>query len=69
MSYRKHLAELSRHKRYDDNMAHGFVTINVRHEPDIEKNFNYEIKKERTFSIETIRIPSEQLTSINEEPK
>ena len=38
--YRKKLAELSTHKRYDDNMAHGFVTINIRHEPEIEKKLN-----------------------------
>jgi len=48
-------------------MAHGFVTINVRHEPEIETKFNQEIKKERTSSFETIIVQSNQLTSVNEE--
>jgi hypothetical protein len=65
--YRKKLAELSTHRKYDDNMAHGFVTINVRHEPEIETKLNQAIKKERASSFETITIQSNQLTSVNEE--
>ena len=30
------LAELSRHKGYDDDMTHGFVTINIRYQPDTD---------------------------------
>ncbi|CAF1574677.1 unnamed protein product [Adineta steineri] len=64
---RKNLIELSKHKNYDDNMAHGFVTVNIRHEPKIEKKLNHESEKEEISSMETIRIQNEPLTTINEE--
>ena len=39
--------ELSAHKGYDDNMSHGFVTLNIRHRPAIEANLNPQDKKEQ----------------------
>jgi len=39
--------ELSSHKGYDDNMAHGFVTINIRHQPDIQSGLNVQEQKEQ----------------------
>lgn len=38
--------ELSTHKGYDDNLAHGFVTINIKHKPEIEMGFNDQEKRE-----------------------
>jgi len=50
-------------------MVHGFVTINIKHRPEIEMKFNLEEKKERSSSAETVIIEKddELLTSINEE--
>lgn len=39
--------ELSTHKGYDDDLAHGFVTINVKHRPEIEAKLNIQEKKEQ----------------------
>ena len=39
--------ELGTHKGYDDNLAHGFVTINIRHRPEIEMKLNAQEKKEQ----------------------
>ena len=39
--------ELSAHKGYDDNLAYGFVTINIKHRPEIEKKLNSQEKKEQ----------------------
>ena len=39
--------ELSTHKGYDDNLAHGFVTINIKHRPEIENKLNPQDKKEQ----------------------
>lgn len=39
--------ELSTHKGYDDNLAHGFVTINIKHQPAIEKGLNPQEKREQ----------------------
>ncbi|CAF0942922.1 unnamed protein product [Rotaria sordida] len=64
----KNLTELSTHRGYDDNMAHGFVTIHVKHRPTIEIKLNQEEKKE--FVIEKDdKQKQEQLISINEEHK
>ncbi|CAF1056013.1 unnamed protein product [Rotaria sordida] len=64
----KNLTELSTHRGYDDNLAHGFVTIHVKHRPTIEIKLNQEEKKE--FVIEKDdKQKQEQLISINEEHK
>lgn len=34
------LTELSTHKGYDRNLIHGYVTIQIRHEPEYEMTFN-----------------------------
>ncbi|CAF0999825.1 unnamed protein product [Adineta ricciae] len=39
--------ELSTHKGYDENLANGFVTINIKHWPEIEANLNPQEKKEQ----------------------
>ncbi|CAF2160450.1 unnamed protein product [Rotaria magnacalcarata] len=44
----KKLAELSTHRGYDDNMAHGFVTIDMKHEPTTEKKLD---SNEKTQSV------------------
>jgi len=63
------LAELSTHKNYDKDMVHGFVTINVKHRPEIEINVNQDEKRERSNSAEAVIIEKDDefLTSINEE--
>ncbi|CAF1651896.1 unnamed protein product, partial [Adineta ricciae] len=64
---RQKLSELTTHKKYDDHMAHGFVTIRIRHEPEIENRRKQEAKRQRSFSFETIIVDSEQL-SFAEQP-
>ncbi|UJR28537.1 hypothetical protein I4U23_009773 [Adineta vaga] len=39
--------ELSTHKGYDENLANGFVTINIKHRPEIEAKLNPHEKKEQ----------------------
>ena len=39
-SFSSKLAELSRHKGYDGDMTHGFVTFNIRYEPDMDIQHN-----------------------------
>ena len=39
--------ELSTHKGYDENLANGFVTINIKHWPEIEAKMNPQEKKEQ----------------------
>jgi len=39
--------ELSTHKGYDDNLANGFVTINIKHQPEIEMKLNPQEKREQ----------------------
>lgn len=36
------LGELSTHKSFDRNLIHGFVTIQIRHEPEFEMTFDDE---------------------------
>ncbi|CAF3546872.1 unnamed protein product [Rotaria sordida] len=43
----KKLLELATHKGYDDNLAHGFVTINIEHQPEIEAGLNPQEKKDQ----------------------
>ncbi|CAF4468111.1 unnamed protein product [Rotaria socialis] len=43
----KKRVELSTHKGYDDNLAHGFVTVNVKHRPAIEARLNSQEKNEQ----------------------
>lgn len=38
--------ELSTHKGYDNNLAQGFVTINIRHQPEIDLHLTPQEKKE-----------------------
>ena len=45
--FSKKRLELSTHKGYDDNLAHGFVTINIKHRPEIEIKLNPQEKKEQ----------------------
>lgn len=45
--FSKKRIELSTHKGYDDDLAHGFVTINVKHRPEIEAKLNLQEKKEQ----------------------
>lgn len=45
--FSKKRLELSTHKGYDDNLAHGFVTINIKHRPEIEMKLNPQDKKEQ----------------------
>ncbi|UJR20987.1 hypothetical protein I4U23_024089 [Adineta vaga] len=59
----KKLAELTTHKNFDDQMAHGFVTLEIRHEPEIENIPNHELKREDPITIETITVHNEQLLS------
>jgi uncharacterized protein involved in tellurium resistance len=35
------------HKGYDDNLAHGFITINIKHRPEIEVHMNAQEKREQ----------------------
>ena len=39
--------KLADQKGYDVKLAHGFVTINIRHQPKIEKNLNIKEKAEQ----------------------
>ncbi|CAF4910246.1 unnamed protein product [Rotaria sp. Silwood1] len=39
--------ELSKHKGYDDNLTHGCVTVNIKHQPEIEANLNSQEKKDQ----------------------
>ncbi|CAF2131775.1 unnamed protein product [Rotaria magnacalcarata] len=43
----KKRVELSTHKGYDDNLAHGFVTVNVKHKPAIEARLSSQEKNEQ----------------------
>jgi len=45
--FSKKRIELSTHKGYDDNLSHGFVTINIKHQPAIEMKLNAQEKKEQ----------------------
>ena len=45
--FSKKRLELGTHKGYDDNLAHGFVTINVQHRPEIEIRSNLQEQKEQ----------------------
>jgi hypothetical protein len=45
--FSKKRIELSTHKGYDDNLSHGFVTINIKHQPAIEMKLNPQEKKEQ----------------------
>jgi hypothetical protein len=45
--FSKKRLELSAHKGYDDNLSHGFVTINIKHRPEVEKKLNDQEKKEQ----------------------
>ncbi len=45
--FSKKRLELSSHKGYDDNLSHGFVTINIKHRPEVEKKLNDQEKKEQ----------------------
>lgn len=47
--FSKKRLELSAHKGYDDNLAHGFVTINVRHQPAAERTLSLDEKKQQFF--------------------
>lgn len=42
--------ELSTHKGYDDNLAHGFITVNVKHKPGIEAQLTPQEQKEQFTS-------------------
>ncbi|CAF2649326.1 unnamed protein product [Rotaria sp. Silwood2] len=53
-SFKKRL-ELTTHKAYDDNLAHGFVTVNIRHKPEIEAKLTLEEKKEQ-FAANTLTL-------------
>jgi hypothetical protein len=48
-------------------MANGFVTINIKHQPEIDIKFNQEEKRERANSMEPVIIEKddELLISIN----
>jgi hypothetical protein len=41
--------ELSRHRGYTDDLTHGFVTLNVKYQPDTISSCKSEVK--RTYSI------------------
>ncbi len=45
--FSKKRLELGTHKGYDDNLAHGFVTINIKHRPEIELKLNPQEKEEQ----------------------
>ncbi|CAF3640251.1 unnamed protein product [Adineta steineri] len=45
-NFKKRL-ELSSHKGYDENLANGFITINIKHKPEIEAKLNPQEKKEQ----------------------
>ncbi|CAF2410288.1 unnamed protein product [Rotaria sp. Silwood2] len=64
----KKLAELITHRGYDDNMAHGFVTINFKHQSDIEIKLNQEEKKELVIEKDD-KQKQEHSISNNEEHK
>jgi len=45
--FSKKRLELSTHKGYDENLANGFVTINIKHQPEIEAKLNPQERKEQ----------------------
>jgi hypothetical protein len=47
LCFSKKRLELGTHKGYDDNLAHGFVTINIKHRPEIEIRSNPQEQKEQ----------------------
>lgn len=65
----RNLAELSTHKKYDKNLVHGFVTINVKHQSDVEMKLKPEDERERANSDEAFIIEhdDELLALIKEE--
>ena len=67
LSNRQKLAELTTHKKYDDHMAHGFVTLEIRHEPEIESTLNQEAKDDQPVSIETVFVQSQERAPVREE--
>lgn len=55
---RKKHYELAQHKGYDDNMAHGFVTLNIKHHPVVRMKSNLpeksdSVTSEAFFTIDT----------------
>jgi hypothetical protein len=46
-AFSKKRLELSTHKGFDENLANGFVTINIKHRPEIEAKLNPQEKKEQ----------------------
>ncbi len=67
MIFSKKLEELSKHKNYDNDMVNGFVTINVKHQSEIDIKLFQEEKRDRANSIEPVIIEKddELLISIN----
>ncbi|CAF1476689.1 unnamed protein product, partial [Didymodactylos carnosus] len=58
----KNRAEFVRHKGYDDNLAHGFITISIIHHPRLEESLDNTQKREQIKVPETIlNNSSEQL--------
>ena len=57
---RKKLIELSTHKGFDDNMTHGFITINIKHQPEIARQFHQDEKKDELIFIEKDDEPSNE---------
>ncbi len=45
---------MSAHKAYDDNLAHGFITIRIKHQPEIEERLDVQEKKEQFLANEPI---------------
>ncbi|CAF0848083.1 unnamed protein product [Didymodactylos carnosus] len=50
----KKFAEFVQHKGYDDNLAHGFITINIIHRPQIEQNLDITQKREQYTTTELV---------------
>ena len=64
LSYRlifSSLGELSTHKSFDRNLIHGFVTIQIRHEPEFEMTFDDESVPSIEVDIESTMLTNPSL--------
>lgn len=55
------LGELSTHKSFDRNLIHGFVNIQIRHEPEFEMTFDDESSPSMEMDIESSMLTNPSL--------
>jgi hypothetical protein len=67
VSRKKH-HELTTHRGYDDNRAHGYVTMNIKHHPGLRMKSKVQERRDSTTSdtFVSIELPPEQEPNIDQ---